>query len=149
MNEDQEPNIYVERLDSPTKRETNLLFQVFEWKLISADLFKAIVGLTPEEYKDGDKSIDVREELHLFVDRFFSFESTARIPIRKAYEAYREYYGFDDDQTDESLTQQKFTRWILKSFGNHLTETVARVDGKPTRCFAGAKLLTLDDIATD
>ena len=71
MNENHEPNVYVERLDNPTKRETNLLFQVFEWKLISADLFKAIVGLTPEEYKDGDKTIDVREELHLFVDRFF------------------------------------------------------------------------------
>jgi len=149
MNENQEANVYVERLNNPTKRETNLLFQVFEWKLISTDLFKALVGLTPEEYKDSDKTIDAREELHSFVDRFFSFESQARTPIRKAYEAYSEYYGFDDDQTGEGLTQQKFSRWILKSFGNRLTEIVARIDGKPARCFNGVRLLSLDDVATD
>ena len=71
----------------------------------------------------------------MHVEKFFSFEDGAKTPIKAVYDAYLDYYGFNAVSVSEgdTMSQHKFTRWILKNYSNRIYEQVVRIGDRVAR----------------
>jgi len=106
-----------------------------------------------EQHKMGYIA-EVESDLDKYIDAFFSFEPLAVTVIQKAYEHYTAYYGYGEGSSkSEAVSRHRFTKLILKNHKDKITEQVKRVaiEGeyatKPTRCFVGVRLRSLDEVA--
>jgi len=144
-------SVYVKQWEKTKRRNVKRLLDWLRQGLISIELFNALTGKTPEYYINdiGEKEIEEKEELLSFVENLFSFEDGSVAPISKAYEMYLEYSGYSaqDAMHGKALSRPRFTRMVIRQCD--IKDKVARIEGKPSRCFAGVRLLSLDDIATD
>jgi hypothetical protein len=88
------------------------------------------------------------EELRDFIGKRAVFEAGSLISLDIIYTAYLDHHGFNQDEVarGEALGRHKLTRMILKTYGEFVSERVARIDGKATRCLSGLKLRSLEEL---
>jgi hypothetical protein len=82
-------------------------------------------------------------ELREFMKKCVSLEPDSLTGIRIAYERYLDYFGFSDKDVESGgvLTRRQFIRLVLKEYEGKLTDTVELLEGRPTRCFSGMRLI--------
>jgi hypothetical protein len=166
MNTNQEPGqtVYVKRLVDPRRKQVNILIKAFRWGAINSNLFEALVGIPPQELEteEGEKVIFknakkkafkvavARDYVKTFVEKAVSFEPGG-VPIEMVYQAYLEYYNFDNEAIErlEAMSRCAFTQWFLNNYSDHAREKVVRYKGKPTRCFIGVRLLSMDELVVE
>jgi phage/plasmid-associated DNA primase len=92
---------------------------------------------------------EVETDLDKYINACIDFENNSKEVIKRVYESYKDYYEFDETavKRGEALSQHKFTRLMMKNYKDRIAESVARVGGKPARCFIGLKLKPLDEVA--
>jgi hypothetical protein len=91
---------------------------------------------------------NTRDGLMDFIEKRTAFDPEALTKMEELYTAYLDHHGFDrnDAASGEILSRHRFIRLILETCGQFVSEEVARIDGKPARCFSGLKLRAPDGL---
>jgi prophage antirepressor-like protein len=143
-------------------KKIDLLLKAFRWGAIDGGQFRALIGISPGDFQletnprktaqgIGFDAALAKDSLRDFIDRCITFEEGTLSAIGAAHEAYIAFHGFGANSVEagEALSRHVFTRWILETCGDLVREKVARIEGKPVRCFAGMKFQTLEDLAEE
>jgi phage/plasmid-associated DNA primase len=100
-----------------------------------------------ETYK-SDYISELDSDLDKYISECLIFDKKFYVVIKSMYEHYKNYHDFNDDsiKRGEGLSHHKFSKTILKNYKNKITAKVQRINGKPTRCFIGVRIKTLDEL---
>jgi hypothetical protein len=104
---------------------------------------KEIAGII--NHDDGLE--DLLEELDAFVEKKVEFSKNAWETVRNVYDDYVSFFGITENEVNSRMafSRHRFSRMMLKKYGNLIDDTVKWVNGKPERCFVGLRLKKEED----
>jgi hypothetical protein len=108
-----------------------------------------LVEADEKDQRVQERRSNIYDGLMDFIEKRTAFEPEALVKLEELYTAYLDHHGFDrnDAACGEMLSRHRFTRWILETYSQFVSQRIARIDGKPARCFSGLKLRSLEELA--
>jgi hypothetical protein len=85
---------------------------------------------------------DLLEELDTFVEQCVEFAGDAWETVRNVYDGYVSHFGITEGEVHSrtAFSRYRFSRMMIKKYGNLINDTVKWVNGKPERVFVGVRL---------